>query len=281
MSTKNLARTAIEGGRANTDDRNASHRNERARTRAWLDRVRFDAEHANATMPRRRPSVRKEFSDKLEPCWGWLASRAGRPWDDVYGELTSRFDTRKLSNKHIVFDHMLAEVDGAGSAAGGGAPTWWRTTRFYVDEAGILRVRDRAAAVKAEADARRAAAEARLRASPAHAAAVAYAAGRRVRADGFGYWCVPGPAVWTPCRWCDARHAPHRRIETTPGYLVERYASAGFKALGVGGWWRTYQPEHFVPSWKCVTFSRADEAWWRALPEVIRYQFTVYGGPWT
>lgn len=279
MSTKNLARTAIEGGRANTDDRNASHRDERARTRTWLDRVRFDAEHADATLPRRRPAVRKEFSDKLASCWGWLASRAGQPWDDVYGELTSRFDTRKLSNKHIVFDHMLAEVAGAGSVAAGGAPTWQRATRFYVDDAGILRVRDRAAA-KAAADAARAAVEAQLRASPAHVAAAAHAAGRRVRDDGFCYWCVPGPNVWTACRWCDVRQAPHRRIETTPGHLIERYACAGFKTLGVGEWWRTYRSEHLVPSWKCVPFSRVDTAWWRALPETIRYRFTVYGGPW-
>lgn len=279
MSTKNLARTAIEGGRANTDDRNASHRDERARARTWLDRVRFDAELADATLPQRRPAVRKEFSDKLRPCWGWLASRAGRPWDDVYGELTSRFDTRKLSNKHIVFDHMLAEVAGAGSVAAGGAPTWWRATRFYVDDSGILRIRDRAAAAAA-ADAARAAAEARLRASPAHAAAEAYAAGRRVRDDGFSYWCTRGPAVWTACRWCAARQAPHRRVETTPEHLIERYTRTGFKALGVGDWWRTYQPEHFVPSWKCTPFSRADKVWWKALPETIRYRFTVYGGPW-
>jgi len=276
VSTKNLARTAIEGGRANTDDRNASHRDERARARVWLGRVRFDAELADATLPQRRPAVRKEFSDKLQPCWGWLTSRAGQPWDDVYGELTSRFDTRKLSNKHIVFDHMLAEVDGAG-----GAPAWWRTTRFYVDDDGILRVRDRAAA-KAAADANHAAAEARLRASPAHVAAAARAAGRRVRDDGFGYWCVPGPTVWTACpgKWCGARQAPHRRVETTPGYLAERYASVGFKTLGGGDWWRTYQSEHLVPSWRCTSFSRADEVWWRALPEMIRYRFTVYGGPW-
>lgn len=67
---------------------------------------------------------------------------------------------------------------------------------------------------------------------------------------------------------------------TRRGVWAERYASAGFKALGVGDWWRTYPPEHFVPSWKCTPFSHADKVWWKALPETVRYRFTVYGGPW-
>jgi len=77
------------------------------------------------------------------------------------------------------------------------------------------------------------------------------------------------------------QHVPHRRVETTPEYLVERYANAGFRGIGHGGWWRTYRSEHLVPSWRCASFSDADEAWWRALPETIRHRFTVYGGPWT
>lgn len=273
MSTKNLARTVIEGGRANTYTRKASHRTERAYARAWLDRLRFDIDLADATSSRKRPSVGKEFADKLRPCWRWLTSRVGQPWDDVYCELMTRFDTRKLSNKHVVFDHMRNAIADAGGDRMGAA--WQDMTRFYVDEAGTLRARDRAAAAAATY----AAAQAQMRATPAYAAAAAYAAGRRVRYGFSGRcWYVPGRAIWTPCLQRNASqcpHAEHRRVETTPAHLVERYASPGFTALGAGEWWRTYRIEHSAPGRVYTPFSRADEAWWETLSGSLKDAFTV------
>ncbi len=117
MSTKNLSRTVIEGGRSgySRNDRRASHGRERASTRAWLEAAYLDDEHADATTPSPRPHAERTFADKLGPAYRWLASQIGRPWSKVYAELVARFDTRTIAGRHIVHDHMLTSVRTSAS----------------------------------------------------------------------------------------------------------------------------------------------------------------------
>ena len=112
MSTKNLARTIIEGGRAphNKWERAQSHRDERALTRAYLERAARVEDGFETLAIGLRPKVYKGFADKLGPPRRWLRSRVGRPWSKVRAEMFERFDPRSLAGQHILFDHMLQEV---------------------------------------------------------------------------------------------------------------------------------------------------------------------------
>ncbi|MCB9599708.1 MAG: hypothetical protein H6722_05235 [Sandaracinus sp.] len=139
MSTKRLARTVLEGGRAHYNQwaRRHSARELRAAERVYLDRLRVDPEAFEALAPPVRRPVYKGFYDKLAPVERWLRAQVGRPWDDVRSEIAARFDVRSLAGQHIVFDHLLPEVDRGESTRGG-----WRVHRrgtFHVDAEGTLR----------------------------------------------------------------------------------------------------------------------------------------------
>ncbi|MGK7876109.1 MAG: hypothetical protein AB4426_23280 [Xenococcaceae cyanobacterium] len=60
----------------------------------------------------------KYFSDNLGPLYGWLRSKKGQHWDDVYSELCQRLDLRTLSGQHIlshVWDYVeryVVIIDG-------------------------------------------------------------------------------------------------------------------------------------------------------------------------
>jgi hypothetical protein len=112
VSRKNLSRTVIEGGRyyRNCYFRRASHGDERASTRAWIDRVHADIEEAEESAPAPRKRVGKMFHDKLAPAQRWLRSQVGRPWSKVYAELRAKFDSRTVAGRHVVEDHMLKWV---------------------------------------------------------------------------------------------------------------------------------------------------------------------------
>src|SRR5262245_28848912 len=135
MATKNLARTVIEGGRTgfNQNERNYSHRSERARTRAYLDRGRADPWIFDNGSPEPRPIVPKRFDDKLAPGRRWLRSQIGCPWDEVRARMVATFDTRTLAGRHIVYDHMLQDVVDCFDET-----HRWRSW-FVVDAQGILR----------------------------------------------------------------------------------------------------------------------------------------------
>jgi hypothetical protein len=72
--------------------------------------------------------VWKDFTDKLGPALRWLRAHVGERWDDVYAEIMSRFDTRTLPGRHIVFGHLIPFVE---------------QHTFHVDAAGILREAER------------------------------------------------------------------------------------------------------------------------------------------
>jgi len=113
MTTKNLARTVIEGGRTrgNTWARRASNGVQRTNVRRVSGALLSGADADFTTYPVRRV-VYRQFADKLGPAERWLAGQVGRPWNKVRSELFARFDVRTTVGRHIVFDHLLPEVEG-------------------------------------------------------------------------------------------------------------------------------------------------------------------------
>jgi hypothetical protein len=135
MSTKNLARTAIEAGRRtyNKWERNYSHKQERVRAKNYISRVTKDPELADDIVVKARPKVPREQGDKLNPIRGYLRSRVGRKWDDVHSEIIKRFDTRTIAGHHILYGHILEHM----------VAYWYvlpygRYADFIVNEDGIL-----------------------------------------------------------------------------------------------------------------------------------------------
>ena len=135
MATKNLARTVIEGGRypGNTWDRRASNGVQRTSARRVSGALVRGADADSVVYPRRE-LVYPGFADKLGPAKRWLTSQVGRPWNKARSDLFARFDIRTTPGRHIVFDHLLPEVEGH------------RRYRpdYVVDRSGILRKAKRA-----------------------------------------------------------------------------------------------------------------------------------------
>ena len=138
MSTKNLARTVIEGGRhrqskflrrqSNAAERVHAHAHERQLSLApgWVEEL-FEP----------RQPVGRAFRDKLSPARRWLNSQVGRPWDKVKSELFARFDARTTAGRHVLFDHLLREV------CDGRDPLHTRYANFFVSTHGLLLRRER------------------------------------------------------------------------------------------------------------------------------------------
>lgn len=134
MSTKNLARSVIEGGRThyNKFDRGHSNATQRTRERQIEQALRHDAERDEYAFPCRE-TVYRGFADKLSPAERWLESQIDRPWNKVRSEMFQRFDTRTTAGRHIVFCHLLQMVD-----LGTDGSRWYRY-EVFVDAHGILR----------------------------------------------------------------------------------------------------------------------------------------------
>jgi hypothetical protein len=136
MSTKNLARTALEAGRTSngTWGRREDNRVERARTRRALASLR-DADDADGLLLPVMKKTNRHLDDKLGAPERWLASHVGRPWDNVRSELFARFDTRTLAGRHIVYGHMLPWVAERPPVS----CSIFCAPKFVVDRHGILR----------------------------------------------------------------------------------------------------------------------------------------------
>jgi hypothetical protein len=276
MSTKDISRSAVEGGRYNYNkhERNESHRHERARTKVWLDQIRFDDEAAEGSDPVPRNKVAKGFTDNLGPCYGWLASHCGERWDDVRSKLAGTFDTRKLSAWHIVNQHMLTEVEGAGTTSD--AFTRYRSQRFWIDDDGLLQDRGKRyyrRSTKPDYT------------GPSEAAVLAYADGRKVtssfHAGAAIWWALPGEGKWEACKAfrgrCSIHKDQHRRTETTSKTLIDIYEAPGMRNLGANGWWRTYAVEHFVETtWRThKKLTKSEVKWWETISYEIRRLVTI------
>ena len=113
MSKKNLAKTAIEGGRTGHSKnlRRNSNKELRAKEHAYLKAVEKDPEVWDEDEYPTRKFVAKEFSDKLNPMFRYLDSQVGRPWDKVRSEIIEKFDSRTTAGRHILYDHLLSQVE--------------------------------------------------------------------------------------------------------------------------------------------------------------------------
>ncbi len=133
MSTKNLSRTVIEGGRTHYSAWARRHSNalDRMRERDVSTRLLRSTDLDVEVYPR-RPSSYRDFHDKLGPATRWMESQVGRPWNKVRGELFARFDTRTRAGRHILFCHVLPSVE-VGRKGG------LRRVEFRLDRHGILR----------------------------------------------------------------------------------------------------------------------------------------------
>lgn len=144
MGTKRLARTVIEPGRCNftKNERVFENRSDRraARVRGHLltRDPRFEEDDEDR-FPVREP-IWIHQRDKLSPLTRWLRKQANRPWGDVYAEIRHQCDTRTTPGRHILYDHLLRDVENNG--VGEESPNPWRSEwreRFFVDDDGILR----------------------------------------------------------------------------------------------------------------------------------------------
>lgn len=141
MSTKNLARTVIEGGRNTGDkyDRRMSLRWLRHDTRRFCRDVRtgvVDCDGIPAPVRDVPYRWRDEIhADKTQPCSRFLRSRSGRPWNDVRSEIHRKFNTNTLAGWHVVYAHLIDAVETNPVTRGFGY--------FWVDADGILRSKQR------------------------------------------------------------------------------------------------------------------------------------------
>ena len=136
MATKNLSRTPIEGGRTgrNKYERRHSHREERAATRGALAKVKATGDGDNLPVIKRN-KVMKEFADKLSVVYRFLDANVGKYWPKVYSELRKKFDSRTTAGRHILFDHMLRGIKGAGQQEQMYKHSF---AEYYVNEASLL-----------------------------------------------------------------------------------------------------------------------------------------------
>lgn len=116
MSKKNLAGSAIEGGRAKHSryEEHESVVRERAQSRLRLRRMLFDRDYWDETVVQDRRAlstwIDKDFDDKLNPVRRWLDTQVGRQWDDVYSEIKKKFDSRTTAGRHILYGHIIPMV---------------------------------------------------------------------------------------------------------------------------------------------------------------------------
>lgn len=94
---------------------------------------------------------RKEFSENLNPLYGFIRKSVGRKWDSVYSEICEVFDKRSVINQHILvhlFQYVeqdIAVIDGKmyveGKMYSKRIPLEESFTEYYVDPRdGILKI---------------------------------------------------------------------------------------------------------------------------------------------
>lgn len=155
MSTKNLARAIIQGGRADSSKsiRRRTTRTERRRAKRYvahaldaiegateriftvdahgvarIDEIRSDNPDIRVPAPRRTRTY-PDFNDRLGPLNRWLDAHVGRSWEEVWHKLCLH-DRSSTAGRHLVDDHARKSV---------GLWTDEHTSdRFVVDEDGTL-----------------------------------------------------------------------------------------------------------------------------------------------
>lgn len=211
MSTKDLSRTVIEGGRyrGNRYDRRRSHKVTRGHTHELENQLCIHDLADEAVFAPPDP-VHRYFRDKLSPAERWLKSQVGRPWDKVRSDLFARFDTRTTAGRHILFDHLLKDVEDVDRHR-------YQWSHYYVSPHGILRYYEAKPRPPRRWHGWLPEPEATL---------VAWLGGRRViEHDGQMYWLVP-----TRAGGFRQQHrvgdADAQRFRGLPEWFQERYRGA-------------------------------------------------------
>lgn len=129
----------IEGGRRGWSKYERRHftQQERVAARIFLHNLAYDPDlWDECVMPRRRKAY-KEFNDKLNPAYRWLHSRVGENWNKTRAILFRKFDTRTTAGRHIVFSHLLNQVQSVGDRH------HWRASEYVINAQGILTYKPR------------------------------------------------------------------------------------------------------------------------------------------
>lgn len=90
---------------------------------------------------------RKEFSDFLAPIHGFLRKSVGRPWDDVWSELSAHLSSESTTQRHVlghvrqyVEVNAVEQEDGSITEPDGRKIYSYRSGSYYVDPRdGLLR----------------------------------------------------------------------------------------------------------------------------------------------
>lgn len=137
MSTKNISRTPLEGGRYsyNKYERRKSSKYERIRANNIITGSHNDVDSIDDVVIPTRKKIQKEFQDKISPIERWMDDRVGKPWNKTYSLLKERFDPRTTAGRHIVYDHILKNVWLSSDHS----YELVKYYRYYVDADGILR----------------------------------------------------------------------------------------------------------------------------------------------
>lgn len=124
MATKNISRTAIEGGRSNSWKVLTRHFEKSFRQKSRI----FDED---SDYPSKVKSLNMRYyqTDHLNPVLNFLISRVGKPWNDVYSEICKRFDRRTVAGQHIL-QHIKDFFDQDSSKPG--------INGLYINSFGIL-----------------------------------------------------------------------------------------------------------------------------------------------
>lgn len=143
MAKRNIARSAIEGGRRSYCrwEEKQFTVSERRQASARLKRIICDRDYADElVIEERGQPYDLEFSDKLNPVFNWLCSRVGKPWNKTFSIICETFDRRSLAGRHIIehiegWVNMNHEGPYWTTSYGYSYPNW----DFNIDEFGILR----------------------------------------------------------------------------------------------------------------------------------------------
>lgn len=137
MSTKDISKTPIEGGRTyhSKIKRRESSQHERRQVHTSICASHMDPDFFDNKFLPERKKVSKNFFDKLNPVERWMDKRIGKPWNKTYCLLKTKFDSRTTAGHHIVYDHIIQDVwislDHSNKIV--------KYYRYYVDSYGVLR----------------------------------------------------------------------------------------------------------------------------------------------
>lgn len=256
MAKRNLARTAIEGGRTGEDKRWRKEHIEHHR------RVRRAANHRMKIDPSTWDDVDfsplhptgwrdNKFKDKLNPVERWLEKQVGRQWDDIYSEVRQRFDARTTAGRHILFDHLLGYVEFRShrlsyasylvDADGVLQKGPWKRYRYYNRDKNPMAVKRPVEEIRE------------------------FIKGRKIRVVGPAlFWALPVNPGWRYCK--DHWNCPYEhRVSETPEYRTRRYV---YKNLIYEHWGSLHYVQH-------TRLTDEEVRFWGSLEERFRESIRV------